>query len=152
MGLLCRELTRALLKHDFGINWSLKERQLIPAVTNRVNYIHWLEDLLALAPTSGLPVCHLIHDLVSSACSPFKTESPSRRALLKYAEWGWGRADEKRLHRIKIGRTTSKAEILKRDHLDEMIFPASSCHSLLSGWMDDERMWEGMNERIIRCI
>lgn len=52
--LACRELTRSLLKHDFGINWDLEEGQLIPAVTNRINYIHWLEDLLALSSPSGI--------------------------------------------------------------------------------------------------
>ena len=50
---LCRELTRALLKHDYGIDWWVEEGQLIPAVTNRANYIHWLQDLLQLSKPSG---------------------------------------------------------------------------------------------------
>lgn len=49
----CRELTRALLKHDYGINWHLQTGQLIPAVTNRANYIHWINDLLQLSAPPG---------------------------------------------------------------------------------------------------
>lgn len=45
-----RELTRSLLHHDYGISWWIPDGQLCPAVTNRANYIHWIEDLLALAP------------------------------------------------------------------------------------------------------
>ncbi|KAG0581903.1 hypothetical protein KC19_3G018700 [Ceratodon purpureus] len=45
-----RELTRSLLHHDYGISWWIPDGQLCPAVTNRANYIHWIEDLLALSP------------------------------------------------------------------------------------------------------
>ena len=48
-----RQLTRALLKHDFGIDWWVDDGQLVPAVTNRANYIHWLQDLLQLSSPSG---------------------------------------------------------------------------------------------------
>ena len=51
---VARELTRALLARDFGICWSLEEGQLIPPVTNRCNYIHWLHDLLSLLPAGGM--------------------------------------------------------------------------------------------------
>ena len=51
---LCRELTRALLEHDYGIHWHLQPGQLIPAVTNRANYIHWLQDLLLLSAPPGM--------------------------------------------------------------------------------------------------
>ncbi|GAB4814487.1 hypothetical protein N2152v2_001533 [Parachlorella kessleri] len=50
----CRELTRALLWQDFGVDWWLPEGQLVPPVTNRANYIHWLQDLLELAPAPGM--------------------------------------------------------------------------------------------------
>lgn len=46
----CKALTRALLQHDFGITWDVPDGQLVPPVTNRANYIHWLEDLLVLSP------------------------------------------------------------------------------------------------------
>lgn len=53
----CRELTRVLLRHDFGLEWWVPLGQLVPPVTNRANYIHWLEDLLSLsAPKGGIPV------------------------------------------------------------------------------------------------
>ncbi|KAG2378095.1 hypothetical protein C9374_008717 [Naegleria lovaniensis] len=41
-------LTKVLLKHDFDIEWSLPLDHLCPPVTNRANYIHWLNDLLEL--------------------------------------------------------------------------------------------------------
>jgi 23S rRNA (adenine1618-N6)-methyltransferase len=50
----CRELTRVLLRHDFGVEWWVPEGQLVPPLTNRANYIHWLQDLLALSsPPDG---------------------------------------------------------------------------------------------------
>ena len=49
----CRELTRTLLKSDFGINWDLPDGHLVPPVTNRLNYILWIEDLLNLSHYSS---------------------------------------------------------------------------------------------------
>ena len=45
-----RALTAALLAEDFGVKWWLPDGQLCPTLTSRCNYIHWLEDLLALSP------------------------------------------------------------------------------------------------------
>ncbi|GAQ86083.1 hypothetical protein KFL_002700020 [Klebsormidium nitens] len=45
-----RELTRVLLDHDHGVKWWIPDGQLCPTVTNRANYIHWIEDLLYLSP------------------------------------------------------------------------------------------------------
>ena len=49
----CKALTKALLKNDFDITWDVPEGQLVPPVTNRANYIHWLEDLLVLSSPTG---------------------------------------------------------------------------------------------------
>ncbi len=49
----CKALTKALLKNDFDITWDVPEGQLVPPVTNRANYIHWLEDLLVLSSSTG---------------------------------------------------------------------------------------------------
>jgi len=49
----CKALTKALLKQDFDITWDVPEGQLVPPVTNRANYIHWLEDLLVLSCPTG---------------------------------------------------------------------------------------------------
>ena len=43
----CRELTCAALSKDFGLEVDLPEQRLVPMVPQRLNYIHWLEDLLA---------------------------------------------------------------------------------------------------------
>jgi 23S rRNA (adenine1618-N6)-methyltransferase len=48
-----REVTRVLLLEDFGIRWRLPPGHLVPPVTNRANYIHWIEDLLALSSPPG---------------------------------------------------------------------------------------------------
>ena len=49
----CRELTRVLLLHDFGVQWWVPLGQLVPPLTNRANYLHWLEDLLGLSAPPG---------------------------------------------------------------------------------------------------
>jgi len=39
-------LTAVLLKHDFGINFSMPLNHLCPPLPQRLNYIHWIADLL----------------------------------------------------------------------------------------------------------
>ena len=41
-------LTQSLLHKDFGLKWELPPGRLCPGITCRANYIHWVEDLLAL--------------------------------------------------------------------------------------------------------
>lgn len=49
-----RQLTCTLLEADYGVRgWWVPDGQLVPPVTNRANYIHWLEDLLALSSPPG---------------------------------------------------------------------------------------------------
>lgn len=49
-----RELTRALLMEDFHLtDWQLPEGHLVPTVPNRLNYLHWISDLLNLSSLSG---------------------------------------------------------------------------------------------------
>jgi len=51
-----RQLTAALLEADFGVRgWWVPDGHLVPPVTNRANYIHWLEDLLALSSPGARP-------------------------------------------------------------------------------------------------
>ena len=39
-------LTKALLLEDYGLQWEHPVDQLCPPLTNRLNYIHWIQDLL----------------------------------------------------------------------------------------------------------
>jgi hypothetical protein len=48
-----RQLTASLLACDFSVRWWLPEGQLIPTLTNRANYIHWINDLLQLSKPPG---------------------------------------------------------------------------------------------------
>lgn len=43
---LC-ELTCACLEHEFGLKIDIPDDHMVPAVPQRLNYIHWLEDLLS---------------------------------------------------------------------------------------------------------
>lgn len=42
-----KELCRTLLHHDFGVEyWDIPDGFLIPSLTSRCNYIHWIDDIL----------------------------------------------------------------------------------------------------------
>ena len=50
-----RALTCTLLKEDFGLEVELPLDRLIPTISLRLNYIHWIEDLLAAASIDKEP-------------------------------------------------------------------------------------------------
>ncbi|CAD5117169.1 DgyrCDS5971 [Dimorphilus gyrociliatus] len=66
-----RQLTRSLLEHFFSLKVTLPEGRLIPALTIRVNYICWLEDMLSVCPeVSGIDIgcgASCIYPLIASA-------------------------------------------------------------------------------------
>lgn len=47
-----RELTVSLLDHSFGLKVELPLDRLIPTIPQRLNYIHWIEDLLNMLPNA----------------------------------------------------------------------------------------------------
>lgn len=51
-----RELTYAVLEKDFGLQLEIPVDSLIPTVPQKLNYIHWVEDLLRCGdvPCEGL--------------------------------------------------------------------------------------------------
>ena len=48
-----RELTCAVLEKDFGLKLEIPLDRLIPTIPQKLNYIHWLEDLLSLGYPPG---------------------------------------------------------------------------------------------------
>ncbi|XP_071502372.1 RNA N(6)-adenosine-methyltransferase mettl16-like [Diadema antillarum] len=51
-----KALTCTLLKEDFGLNVELPLDRLIPTLSLRLNYIHWIEDLFASSGHNSGPV------------------------------------------------------------------------------------------------
>ena len=48
--LMCRNLTKALLKKDFKIEWDMPNSHLAPGITGRINYLCWIHEILHLHP------------------------------------------------------------------------------------------------------
>ena len=89
---LCRQLTRALLAEDYGVSWWVPNGHLIPPVTNRANYIHWLHSLLELCPGSCRPspwqlVC-LLNQRCRELCAVFVQQVLMRAGLCAFEEAG----------------------------------------------------------------
>lgn len=64
-----RALTCTLLKEDFGLTIEIPLERLIPTVPLRLNYIHWVEDLIdgQKKPRRGIDIgtlllflCHIV--------------------------------------------------------------------------------------------
>ncbi|RWS17521.1 methyltransferase-like protein 2 [Dinothrombium tinctorium] len=64
-----RSLTQTLLKHYFDLVVEIPTNRMIPAVPQRLNYVLWIEDLLALNELNSKPVKAI--DLGTGACCIF---------------------------------------------------------------------------------
>ncbi|RLN25873.1 hypothetical protein BBJ28_00000858, partial [Nothophytophthora sp. Chile5] len=51
-------LTKTLLLHDFGLQWEIPINRLCPPLPNRLNYLHWIEDLLSQSDVDRFMQCH----------------------------------------------------------------------------------------------
>lgn len=52
-------LTKTLLKHDFDLDVNIPIEKLVPALTPRLNYILWIEDLMnfsGISQVSGIDI------------------------------------------------------------------------------------------------
>ena len=45
-----RELTRALLKEDFDLEWTIPDNHLCPGITGHINYLNEIHELLSIDP------------------------------------------------------------------------------------------------------
>jgi hypothetical protein len=98
-----REVTYALLKHDFDLELDIPIDQLCPPVPNRANYIYWLRDLLhrnspqlCTGPDTrvrGLDMCASLllphHWLTVSSLPASVCCAPSPRLRLIGWWWWW---------------------------------------------------------------
>ena len=52
-----KAVTKVLLLNDFGVEWDIPGDRLCPPVANRLNYLHWIEDILSLGANPRQAVC-----------------------------------------------------------------------------------------------
>lgn len=79
-----KTLNQALLKHFYAIpHWQLPEQFLCPAVPGRVDYLHYLADLLAPLNKGKVPTGSKLH-LLDTGCG-----ANLIYPLLAQAEYGW---------------------------------------------------------------
>jgi len=91
-----RELTCALLMHDFGLKLELPIDQLCPPVPNRANYIYWLCDLLSenspdIAHSSirGIDMCVCKHRLLAKSLFLLHYTAPKRHRCILHLPSTW---------------------------------------------------------------
>ncbi len=51
-----KELTYAILEKDFELKMTIPPCHLVPAVPQKLNYIHWIEDLLVCGTGGGTDI------------------------------------------------------------------------------------------------
>jgi 23S rRNA (adenine1618-N6)-methyltransferase len=77
-------LNKALLKHHYGIqNWSIPENFLCPPIPGRVDYVHYVADLLGSENEGKIPIGEKVNVL------DVGTGASCIYPLLGNAEYGW---------------------------------------------------------------
>eukprot|EP00850_Spirogloea_muscicola_P015573 SM000120S25722 [mRNA] locus=s120:406552:410536:- [translate_table: standard] len=130
-----RQLTAALLHRDFGVAWWLPDGQLVPAVPNRANYVHWLQDLLALHPRPGAAPPPPPRPWPAWTSAPAPTASTLSWAPLSAAGASWRPVfgAPQRVQRGLVGDVTEVAlewaarNIASNPHLAHLIELRSAC-------------------------
>ena len=63
--LAVRELTCAVLERDFNLKMEIPSGVLVPIVPQKLNYIHWIEDLIAPVGVAeaGVPLVPKVEDI-----------------------------------------------------------------------------------------
>ena len=125
----CKALTQALLQHDFDITWDVPDGQLVPPVTNRANYIHWLEDLVELSVpkdtdcVTGLDVgcgANCIYPLLGAALNGWRFVGTDITDIaLEWAEKNV-RSNPHIAHLIEVRRTGQSKKPLDPANVDQV--------------------------------
>eukprot|EP00041_Stephanoeca_diplocostata_P013419 m.235084 g.235084 ORF g.235084 m.235084 type:complete len:457 (-) comp19331_c0_seq3:1672-3042(-) len=67
-------LTKALLLQDFNLEVSIPDARLAPPIPQKLNYIHWIEDLLSI-PLESIPVKKADGPTTSDTCKQLPATS-----------------------------------------------------------------------------
>jgi len=148
-------LTQSLLHRDFGLAWELPPGRLCPGITCRANYIHWVEDLIALgsggargaaAPrgvdigTGGSCIFPLMGNamhgwtFVATDIDPVALEAAQRNV----ARNGMQRAVSLRLVRSELLRGRGRERVIDEPQVNAY----RAAHRTLVEWMSSEMVLE----------
>lgn len=140
-----RTLTAITLKENFGIEIDLPFNRLCPPVPNRLSYIRWLSDLLALIPLSTECV---IASPSPTNCDPRKAFLGDERSKLFLSESGLNlrssKENESAPARISLDSVKRLDRTCLTDHVLDIGVGASCIYPLLGhqqhNWRFDAKL------------